>query len=169
MAKSYKAVKISKGSGGWGGPLTIQPTEQRNKVVSVTGGGIHPIAQRIAELTGAEAVDGFKAPPIESEMAVVAFIERFHDAFVELAQTIEFLRLHMQTLIQATVFQGRRCLSGDRRQESHVLAAERFAALFSSKCENRDRSTLRHAGDEVVNTVIVPGRNLRRGETPRGL
>ena len=71
MAKSYKAVKISKGSGGWGGPLTIQPTEQRNKVVSVTGGGIHPIAQRIAELTGAEAVDGFKAPPIESEMAVV--------------------------------------------------------------------------------------------------
>ncbi|MGH6763513.1 MAG: PTS glucitol/sorbitol transporter subunit IIB [Phyllobacterium sp.] len=71
MAKSYKAVKISKGSGGWGGPLTIQPTEQRSKVVSVTGGGIHPIARRIADLTGAEAVDGFKAPPIESEMAVV--------------------------------------------------------------------------------------------------
>lgn len=71
MAKSYKAVKISKGSGGWGGPLVIQPTEQRSKIVSVTGGGIHPIAARIAELTGGEAVDGFKAPPIESEMAVV--------------------------------------------------------------------------------------------------
>jgi PTS system glucitol/sorbitol-specific IIC component len=71
MAKSYKAVKISRGSTGWGGPLVIQPTEQRSKVVSVTGGGIHPIAARIAELTGAEAVDGFKAPPIESEMAVV--------------------------------------------------------------------------------------------------
>lgn len=71
MAKTYKAVKISKGSGGWGGPLVIQPTEQRNKVVSVTGGGIHPVAQQIAEMTGAEAVDGFKAPPIESEMAVV--------------------------------------------------------------------------------------------------
>lgn len=71
MAKTYKAVKISKGSGGWGGPLVIQPTEQRNKIVSVTGGGIHPVAQQIAEMTGAEAVDGFKAPPIESEMAVV--------------------------------------------------------------------------------------------------
>ena len=71
MAKSYKSVTIQAGSGGWGGPLTIQPTEQRNKVVSVTGGGIHPIARQIAELTGAEAVDGFKAPPIESEMAVV--------------------------------------------------------------------------------------------------
>lgn len=71
MAKTYKAVKISSGSGGWGGPLVIEPTDQRNKVVSVTGGGIHPVARRIAELTGAEAVDGFKAPPIESEMAVV--------------------------------------------------------------------------------------------------
>ncbi len=71
MAKSYKSVTIQAGSGGWGGPLTIQPTEQRNKVVSVTGGGIHPIARQIADLTGAEAVDGFKAPPIESEMAVV--------------------------------------------------------------------------------------------------
>ncbi|TPI37977.1 PTS sorbitol transporter subunit IIB [Mesorhizobium sp. B2-9-1] len=71
MAKTYKAVKISRGSTGWGGPLVIEPTEQRSKVVSVTGGGIHPVAQLIADMTGAEAVDGFKAPPIESEMAVV--------------------------------------------------------------------------------------------------
>ncbi|MGX5803570.1 PTS glucitol/sorbitol transporter subunit IIB [Bradyrhizobium sp. Arg314] len=71
MAKTYKAVKISRGSTGWGGPLVIEPTEQRSKVVSVTGGGIHPVARLIADMTGAEAVDGFKAPPIESEMAVV--------------------------------------------------------------------------------------------------
>ena len=71
MAKAYKAVKISKGSTGWGGPLVIEPTDQRNKVVSVTGGGIHPVAQLIADMTGAQAVDGFKSPPIESEMAVV--------------------------------------------------------------------------------------------------
>ena len=71
MAKTYKAVKISRGSTGWGGPLVIEPTEQRSKVVSVTGGGIHPVAQLIADMTGAEAVDGFRAPPIESEMAVV--------------------------------------------------------------------------------------------------
>ncbi len=71
MAKTYKAVKISRGTGGWGGPLVIEPTEQRNKVVSVTGGGIHPLAQHIADLTGAEAVDGFRAPPVEGEMAVV--------------------------------------------------------------------------------------------------
>lgn len=71
MAKTYKAVRISRGAGGWGGPLVIAPDEQRNKVVSVTGGGIHPVAQHIADLTGAEAVDGFRAPPVEGEMAVV--------------------------------------------------------------------------------------------------
>ncbi|MDX8481876.1 PTS glucitol/sorbitol transporter subunit IIB [Mesorhizobium sp. VK24D] len=68
---AYKPVKISKGPGGWGGPLVIEPTDQRSKVVSVTGGGIHPVAALIAEMTGAEAVDGFKSPPIEGEMAVV--------------------------------------------------------------------------------------------------
>jgi glucitol/sorbitol PTS system EIIB component len=71
MSKTYKAVTISKGSNGWGGPLVVQLTPQRNKVVSVTGGGIHPVARRIAELTGGEAVDGFKAPPVEGEMGVV--------------------------------------------------------------------------------------------------
>ena len=71
MTATYKAVRISRGSSGWGGPLVIEPTPQRNKVVSVTGGGIHPLAARIAEMTGAEAVDGFRTPPLESEMAVV--------------------------------------------------------------------------------------------------
>lgn len=71
MAKTYKAVRISRGPSGWGGPLVIEPTQRRDKIVSVTGGGIHPVARRIAELTGGEAVDGFKSPPIESEMAVV--------------------------------------------------------------------------------------------------
>ncbi|MER9936885.1 PTS glucitol/sorbitol transporter subunit IIB [Mesorhizobium sp. M0088] len=71
MAKTYKAVRITQGKTGWGGPLIIEPTEQRSKVVSVTGGGIHPVAQLIADMTGGEAVDGFRAPPIESEMAVV--------------------------------------------------------------------------------------------------
>lgn len=56
----YKTITIKAGSGGWGGPLTISPTEKCNKILSVTGGGIHPVAQRIAEMTGGEAVDGFK-------------------------------------------------------------------------------------------------------------
>ena len=57
----YKSVKVTKGRGGWGGPLTITPTDDRPLVASVTGGGIHPVAQRIADLTGGEAFDGFAA------------------------------------------------------------------------------------------------------------
>ena len=48
----YKAVLIEKGPGGWGGPLTILPTDEKPLIYCVTGGGIHPIAARIAELTG---------------------------------------------------------------------------------------------------------------------
>ncbi len=68
---TYKAVKVTAGKRGWGGPLVILPTDQRNKIASVTGGGIHPVARRLAELTGGEAVDGFRTPPPESEMAAV--------------------------------------------------------------------------------------------------
>src|ERR1700733_5950395 len=69
--QQYKAVNISRGPGGWGGPLVIAPTKGRDKIVAVTGGGIPPLVQQIAELTGGTAVDGFRAPPPESEMAVV--------------------------------------------------------------------------------------------------
>lgn len=54
-----RAVFVRPGSGGWGVGLLLEPTEEKNTVLSVTGGGIHPVAARIAELTGATAVDGF--------------------------------------------------------------------------------------------------------------
>ncbi|MFC3039713.1 PTS glucitol/sorbitol transporter subunit IIB [Virgibacillus xinjiangensis] len=68
---TYKPVFVNKGAGGWGKGLEIEPKGKRTKVVSVTGGGIHPVAQKIAELSGAEAVDGFKNSVPEDEMACV--------------------------------------------------------------------------------------------------
>lgn len=67
----YKTVKITKGSSGWGGPLIIKPDEKRNKVVSVTGQSIHPIAYKIAELMNTEVVNGFLTGVPDDEMAVV--------------------------------------------------------------------------------------------------
>lgn len=67
----YKAVRIQKGNSGWGGPIIIKPTETKNKIVSVTGGGIDHIAQRIADLTGAIAVDGFSKGYADEEIAAV--------------------------------------------------------------------------------------------------
>lgn len=68
---SYKSVRIEKGPGGWGGPLVITPTSGKYKIASVTGGGIHPVAQAIADMTGGEAVDGFKTSVPAEEMACV--------------------------------------------------------------------------------------------------
>lgn len=66
----YKAVRIDAGRGGWGGPLVVRPTEERHLIYSVTGGGIHPVAQRIADLTGGEAFDGFRSSAPFDRIAV---------------------------------------------------------------------------------------------------
>ncbi|MEE1313284.1 MAG: PTS glucitol/sorbitol transporter subunit IIB [Lachnospiraceae bacterium] len=72
---SYKAVTLNPGQGGWGGPLTIQATDTCNKVLCVTaGGGIHPVAAKIAEMTGGEAVDGYKNN-VPDEQVLVAVVD----------------------------------------------------------------------------------------------
>ena len=71
MDKEFRAVRIDRGSNGWGGPLVIKPTLQRDKIVAVTGGGIPAVARRLAEMTGGIAIDGFRAPPVEGEIAAV--------------------------------------------------------------------------------------------------
>ena len=71
---SYKAVTLNPGQGGWGGPLTVQATDQCKTILCVTaGGGIHPVAQKIADMTGGVAVDGYKnnVPDQEVLVAVV--------------------------------------------------------------------------------------------------
>ena len=67
---NFKTIKIVKGRGGFGGPLVIKPTEEKKYVISVTGGGIDPVAQKIADLSGAIAVDQFKNPVDKSETFV---------------------------------------------------------------------------------------------------
>jgi len=64
-------VKVERGPNGWGGPLLIHPTPERNKIVAVTGGNIPELARLLAEMTGGVLVDGFRTPPPESEMAAV--------------------------------------------------------------------------------------------------
>ncbi len=70
----YKTIKINPGEGGWGGPLTITPTDNCHTVLSVTGGGIHPVAAKIAELTGGEAVDGWKTT-LPDDQVMVAVVD----------------------------------------------------------------------------------------------
>lgn len=68
----YKSIRVVHGAGGFGGPLTITPTEKRNKVMFITGGGAEPeCLAKIVELTGLEPVNGFKTNCPEDELALV--------------------------------------------------------------------------------------------------
>ena len=66
----YRKVKIVKGAKGWGGPLVVEPKPGRDLIYSVTGGGIHPLAQKIADMTGGRAFDGFRSKAAFEEIAV---------------------------------------------------------------------------------------------------
>ena len=68
--KKYRKVRIKKGPKGWGGPLVVDCKPGRDLIYSVTGGGIHPLAAKIAELTGGRPFDGFKSKADFSEIAV---------------------------------------------------------------------------------------------------
>ncbi|MCF3944108.1 PTS glucitol/sorbitol transporter subunit IIB [Oceanobacillus alkalisoli] len=63
-----KMVKVEKGSSGWGGPLFLKCEGKKNKVLSMTGGGVHELAIYIADTIGAEVVNGFKEVPNDEEI-----------------------------------------------------------------------------------------------------
>ncbi|SFQ45226.1 PTS system, glucitol/sorbitol-specific IIC component [Priestia endophytica DSM 13796] len=71
IMNKQRAIFVDKGSGGWGTGLRIEPKGKKTKVVSITGGGIHPVARKIAQVSGTEAIDGFKNSVPEDEMMCV--------------------------------------------------------------------------------------------------
>jgi hypothetical protein len=68
-AGTYRKVRANPGKRGWGVGLVIEPKPGKDLIYSVTGGGIHPVAQRIADLTGGRTFDGFKSKADFSEIA----------------------------------------------------------------------------------------------------
>ncbi|TWT27221.1 PTS glucitol/sorbitol transporter subunit IIB [Planomicrobium sp. CPCC 101110] len=67
----YKSVVVKAGSGGFGGPLHVTVNDKKNKIVNITGGTMSSVAQRIAEVSGGELVDGFRTSVPEDEIACV--------------------------------------------------------------------------------------------------
>lgn len=69
---SYKSIKVSKGPGGFGGPLVVKPEEGKDVLLYITGGGAEPkIVEKIVNITGCRAVNGFKSSVPEEEIFMV--------------------------------------------------------------------------------------------------
>lgn len=67
----YRSIRIERGTGGFGGPLVVTPTEKKNKVMFITGGGAEPeCLNKIIELSGMIPVNGFKTKCPEDEIAL---------------------------------------------------------------------------------------------------
>ena len=67
----YRAITITQGSGGFGGPLTVEPKEGKDVLLYITGGGAEPdILPKIVELTGCRPVNGFKTSVPEEDIYV---------------------------------------------------------------------------------------------------
>lgn len=69
-AGTYRKVRIKRGAKGWGTGFEVKPEPGKDLIYSVTGGGIHPVAARIAELSGGRPFDGFKSKASFEEIAV---------------------------------------------------------------------------------------------------
>lgn len=70
--EKYNAIKIRKGAGGFGGPLTVKPQEGKDTLLYITGGGAEPeIVEKIVSLTGCNAVNGFKTSVPEEQIFLV--------------------------------------------------------------------------------------------------
>lgn len=70
--EKYNTIKIIKGSGGFGGPLTVKPEEGKDTLLYITGGGAEPeIVEKIVNLTGCKAVNGFKTSVPEEQIFLV--------------------------------------------------------------------------------------------------
>lgn len=67
----FHTITITRGDGGYGGPLTITPTEEKHIVLYMTGGGLEPEPlAKIVALSGMEPVNGNQETCPDEEVAL---------------------------------------------------------------------------------------------------
>lgn len=64
-----KKLVITKGSGGYGGPLEIDVSDSAKKIMYMTGGVKPAVVDTLSEMTGLEVVNAFKKKVPDDEVA----------------------------------------------------------------------------------------------------
>ncbi len=65
-----KKLVITKGSGGYGGPLEIDVSDSAKKIMYMTGGVKPAVVDTLSEMTGLKVVNAFKKKAPDDEVAV---------------------------------------------------------------------------------------------------
>ena len=97
-----------------------------------------------------------------------AVVERLEDVLVEGAQPIELGGLEVQLAVQPAVLDRGRGLSGHRRQQRHVFAGQRLAAVAAAERQHGDGGVVRDARHEVVDAGVAPELDFLGGEPAGG-
>ena len=109
----------------------------------------------------AHAVQLLEAPvPADDPVVAIddreAVVERLEDVLAELAHPLELVRLDPELAVEPAVLERGGRLGRDRRQQGHVLAAQRLAARLPAERHHRDGPFLRDARHEVVDPGVAP-------------
>ncbi len=164
----YKNIKITKGSAGFGGPLIIEPTEKRNKVLCVTGQQISPVAKKIAEMTGCELVDGFKTTVPDDEIAVAVVNcggtarcgvypkKHIKTVNVEPVGAVGPLAMYItEDIYVSDVKEGNLSYTDETNEVSTLTAAEEMAAADGPKTKEQAKAEIAAAQEGKKQNIIT--------------
>lgn len=164
----YKNIKITKGSAGFGGPLIIEPTETRNKVLCVTGQQLSPVAQKIAEMTGCELIDGFKTTVPDDEIAVAVVNcggtarcgvypkKRIKTVNVEPVGAVGPLAMYItEDIYVSDVKESNLSYTDETNEAPAMTAAEEMAAADGPKTKEQAKEEIRAAQEENPPGIIT--------------
>lgn len=152
----YRAITITQGSGGFGGPLTVEPKEGKDVLLYITGGGAEPdILPKIVELTGCRPVNGFKTSVPEEEIFLVSLtvVEHFVVEFIHRREFQRSISTQLENLEpMAKYITEDIYVSGVKND--NIALADGSAAPISEAAPAKEEKDFKYSADKKVSETM---------------